>query len=635
MRPQPHRPLPHRIPSTIGPQVLLVLLALLVPAAALAVPQISLPASFNIGAQRVGVASDPIDLLVQNDGDMPLQVTAAAFGGTNPGDFTRVTALPLSVPARGAQPLQFTFKPGALGARSTVLTLTSNDPMTPMAGTTLLGAGVAPAFEHTPTSLTFARQRTGACGPSQLVRINNSGTGPLRVLGAAFEGAGASSFRVGSSTASVPAGGSGYVEVRFCPLAVGMISANLAISTDLMAGHKATVALTGTGFGPVITIQPAEIDFGAVFAGTVSQGKPVTIKNSGDDATTIATVALAGKDPGQFTGMLPTAGTAIMPGATLSFDMSARLSDAMPREAELIITLTEDLLPGKEARIPLRATGAVSSVSLSPMSISCGSAFLGTRAKCQAELSVRNLGAQPLQGLMVAPNLADFQVEQVPQMVAPMATVRIPVFFRPAKNGQRSGLLIVRALGLLGMNQINVTGTGQDVNLNLSPTLLQFDSVAIGEMPVNRVLTLENLGGVPLDLDVAVDPPPDTGMEPEFTVSPQTLNVPPGELGQITVTFTPRVSGDKTPTLQLLLSGTLIVLQTVDIHAAAFTRPEEKPTGCAAAPGRGAGRGPGRDHGAGRPIPLALLLPLAIALGVPAVLLDLRRRRSRRARRHG
>jgi hypothetical protein len=573
-----------------------------VPAAALAAPQISLPASLTIGSQRAGVASDPIDLLVQNDGDAALQVTAAAFGGMHPTDFAAVTALPLSVPAGASRPLQFTFKPGALGARSAVLTLTSNDPMTPMAGVTLLGTGVAPAYEHTPGSLTFMRQRTGACAPSQLVRINNSGTGPLRILSAGFEGAGAASFRVGSTTSTVPAGGSGYVEVRFCPLSVGMISASLAISTDLMAGHKATVALTGTGFGPVITIQPASIDFGTVFANTTSPGKAVTIKNTGDDATTIATVALSGKDPGQFTGMLPTAGTAVMPGATVSFDMSARLTDAMPREAELIITLAEALLPGKEARIPLRATGATSSVSLSPMSIDCGSGFVGTRVPCKAELSVRNLGAQPLMGLMVAPNLADFQVEQVPQMVAPMATARIPVFFRPAKNGQRTGLLVVRALGLLGMNQVNVTGTGQGVSLNLSPTLLEFDSVAIGAMPVTRTLAIENQGAVALNLDVAVDEATDTGLEPEFAVSPQMLNIPERELGKISVTFTPRVSGDKTPALQLSLSGTQIVLQTVDIHAAAFVKPEEKPTGCAVAPGQAPAPAGG---------PLALLIILA------------------------
>src|SRR5207244_1704096 len=86
--------------------------------------------------------------------------------------------------------------------------------------------------------------------------------------------------------------------------------------------------------------------------------------------------------------------------------------------------------------------------------------------------------------------------------------VKIPVVFRPTQSGPRSGALVIRAKGLLGTNQLSITGKGQGLSIQLSPDVLDFGALAVGADPVSRQLVIVNVGEMVVDLTAAVDPGP-------------------------------------------------------------------------------------------------------------------------------
>ncbi|HQR18044.1 MAG TPA: DUF4214 domain-containing protein [Gemmatimonadales bacterium] len=97
-----------------------------------------------------------------------------------------------------------------------------------------------PALSVSPAELGFGGQSMNTTAPARIVTITNTGTGPLTVDSVAAS----TWFTVVHSCASVAAGASCPLSVRFTPAAEGALSGTLTIATS--AGSQ-SVALTGTG----------------------------------------------------------------------------------------------------------------------------------------------------------------------------------------------------------------------------------------------------------------------------------------------------------------------------------------------------------------------------------------------------
>lgn len=557
------------------------------------------PAALTLGDQRVGVASGAQEVPLQNSGAAALKITGVTVSGPNASDVALLAApteaMPLQIAAMGAGSLPFTFKPGGPGPRVAQLVLASNDPMKPSVTVALSGRGVVAGFMSSPASLTFARQRTGGCGPGQLVRIDNPGTDRLRITSLTFSGAEGSSFRTSATPSSVAPGATIYVDVSACPQKLGALAGTLVIATDYMPGHKAEVALSGVGYGPLVQVAPTFVDFGKVYAGQTSQ-QSVTIKNAGDEDTTLALVALQGPGAGQFTLSPPAPGMRLAAGATVSATVTARPSAAGPIAADLVISLAEDLVPGKELRVPLSGSGVVATLSAGPMTIDCGARFVGVSGRCGAMLTVRNTGEEAVEGLMVQPTLADFRVESVPQTLGPMAEAQLPISFRPTQAGARSGALVIRGKGVLMAAQVAISGRGQSLSLQLSTDALDFGAVTIGE-GASRQVVLINQGDAALEVDAA--PEPSAPEASEFVADPPSLSLAPGEPQTLTVRFAPVVAGDKALPLQINIKDGGAAVATVDLTARAFDKiAPPMMAGCALS-GPGAAGRKGQEAAAG------------------------------------
>ena len=183
------------------------------------------------------------------------------------------------------------FKPGAatdVGAKSATLSIAyaggAGSPITvPLAGT-VTQAG-HPEINLSRTSIAFGNQNVGVASGPQTVTITNTGNAPLTVdpiTAANLSGTGATSFTVASGCAApVPAAGPGNtctVTVRFNPVSNGAKTATLTITSDDPTRPSVTVALTGTGVSPVISMTPT---------GTLAAPLTMSTGAGGSTSTTI------------------------------------------------------------------------------------------------------------------------------------------------------------------------------------------------------------------------------------------------------------------------------------------------------------------------------------------------------------
>src|SRR5205814_254507 len=95
--------------------------------------------------------------------------------------------------------------------------------------------------------------------------LTNSGNAPLTLGSLTMAGSNASEFALVpplSTPMTLAPGESGSVSLVFTPAGIGACSASLTIASDAPGG-PATLALTGTGAGPMVRLSPTSLEFGA------------------------------------------------------------------------------------------------------------------------------------------------------------------------------------------------------------------------------------------------------------------------------------------------------------------------------------------------------------------------------------
>ena len=116
------------------------------------------------------------------------------------------------------------------------------------------------------------------------------------------------------------------VDVTFLPATTGAKSAALTI-TDNATGSPQTVALTGTGVAPAISLTPSSVTFADQLQGTTSASKTVTVQNTGTSDLVISSIVLGGSNSADYAMTAPATPLTIAPNAsstiTLTFTPSA------------------------------------------------------------------------------------------------------------------------------------------------------------------------------------------------------------------------------------------------------------------------------------------------------------------------
>jgi hypothetical protein len=243
------------------------------------------PTSLSFGNQAQGTTSAPKTVTLTNSGAGALTISSI----TTTGDYAKTHDCPGSLAAGAFCTINVTFHPTGSGTREGTLTIVDNAPGSPHS-VTLTGSGLGPAVTLSPTSLTFGSLGVGVTSSPQTVTLTNSGAGALTIRGITPSGDFA---QTNNCVSPVAVGGSCTISVTFTPTVGGTRNGTISIADDAPSSPH-TVALTGTGLGPAVTLSPTSLNFGEQNYLTTSNPLPVTLTNNGAGPLTISSITTSG-----------------------------------------------------------------------------------------------------------------------------------------------------------------------------------------------------------------------------------------------------------------------------------------------------------------------------------------------------
>ena len=506
------------------------------------------PVAADFGNQTVATTSAAKVVTIESVGTTPLAITGATVSGANAADFTVVNGCPAALPVAARCTMTVTFRPGAVGARTATLNVTSGAALpssVPLTGTGLPVVGV-PVASVTPASLTFPAAGLGVTSAAQTVTVTNTGNADLTVTGATITGAAAVDFAATNNClALVPQGTSCTVSVTFTPTTGGARAASLSITTN---GGNATVALNGTGTAPGISVTPGSLTFPTTGLGTPSAARTVTVTNTGNAPLNV-TQPLTVSGDFAATGC----GTAVAPGGTCTASVVFTPTANGARTG----TLTLASNAGAAPTVALTGTGAAANtpvLAVAPPSLTFTARNLNTTSAVQ-NVTVTNNGTANL--VVAAPaaagaNAGDFLVTNgCAAPVAPGATCNVGVAFRPTGTGARTASLAINSNG--GNVTVPLSGTGNGAVLRLTPTSLTFPRTAVGVRSAVQTITVTNAGNQNMNKPTLALNGPQAADYNANSNCPNT--VVPGGTCTISVTFRPRAAGTRTATLTVSSNG--------------------------------------------------------------------------------
>ncbi|HZC04095.1 MAG TPA: choice-of-anchor D domain-containing protein [Ktedonobacterales bacterium] len=329
----------------------------------------------------------------------------------------------------------------------------------------------APVVSFSPTSLNLGSVTVGATSAVQTVTLTNSGQAAVSITGISITGANAVDFAqsndcpTGTSTLAV--GASCAIDVTFAPTSGGSRSAAVSVS-DNAAGSPQSVALSGTGLGPAVSLNPGSLSFGTVLVGSSSATRSVTLTNTGNTDLHISSVALGGANPGDFgvTTTCPVDGSALAPGANCALSSAFTPSTSGARVATIQVV---DDASNSPQSVALSGTGSISSASvgLSSTTLTFSAAFIGSTSKAQT-VTLTNTGTIPLAiyGITIGgANPGDFAQTNTcpisPGALAQGASCKISVRFTPSAQGARSANVSITDNATNSPQTVSLSGQGK------------------------------------------------------------------------------------------------------------------------------------------------------------------------------
>jgi len=388
--------------------------------------------------------------------------------------------------------------------------------------------GGVPQITLSATTLSFEQQAVGSTSAAQSVTVANTGQAAYTIASVAASGDFA---ETSNCVGSLGMYGSCSVSVTFKPTAAGTRTGTLTI-TDNATGSPQTVALTGTGIGPAVTLSATTLSFAEQGVGSKSGAQTVTLTNSGQAALTIASIAASGDF-----AETNTCGSSLVAGATCNIAVTFTPTATGTRSGTLTIT---DNATGSPQTVMLTGTGIAPAVTLSATTLSFAEQAVGSKSGAQT-VTLTNSGQAALTIASISASGDFAETNTCGTSLVAGATCNIAVTFTPTATGTRSGTLAITD---------NATGSPQVVALSgsgitpvpvatLTPATLTFSAQAVGSTTSAQTVTLTNSGQAAL----AIASISASGDFAETNTCGTSLAV--GANCSIAVTFTPTDSGSR------------------------------------------------------------------------------------------
>src|SRR5207253_3072052 len=497
-------------------------------------PQLSVtPPSVSFGNVLVG-STGVQNLTVSSSGSASLTIAQGSF--TVAGLSISGLRFPLTLAAGQSSTLSVQFAPTATGSVSGSVSLVSDAPNSPST-IALSGTGVQPQLSITPASVSFGNVLVGSTGVQNLT-LTNSGSASLTIAQGTFTGAG---FSISGLTfpLTLAAGQSSTLSVQFAPTATGSVSGSLSLVSNA-PNSPSTIALSGTGVQPQLSVTPPSVSFGNVLVGSTGV-QNLTLTNSGGANLTIAQdpVTGAGFSISGLTFPLTVA-------AGQSSTLSVQFAPTATSSASGSISLVSDA-PNSPSTIALSGTGVQPQLSVTPPSVSFGNVLVGSTGV--QNLTVSSSGSASLTIAQGSFTVAGLSISglRFPLTLAAGQSSTLSVQFAPTATGSVSGSVSLVSDAPNSPSTIALSGTGVQPQLSITPASVSFGNVLVGSTGVQN-LTLTNSGSANLTIAQASF----TGAG--FSISGLTfpLTLPPGQSSTLSVHFAPTATSSVSGSISLV-----------------------------------------------------------------------------------
>jgi len=350
------------------------------------------------------------------------------------------------------------------------------------------------------TSLSFAATKVGGMSGSQVVVVTNTGSEALSISSIAVTGAGASSFDFANSCGtSLGAGASCTIHGHFAPVRAGALTASVTI-TDNAENSPQTIALSGTGVEPPVTLSTTSVSFAPTNVGGASGSQFVTVTNSGTAALSITSIAVTGANASSFV-FANSCGGSLAIGATCTVHGHFAPTTAGALVAAITITDSASTSP---QTIALGGTGVEQPVTLSATSLSFGSTRVGATSGSQF-VTLTNNGSAALSITSIAvtgTNASSFVfANSCGASLAAGANCSIHGHFAPTATGVLTAAVTITDGASTSPQTIALSGTGLSAApVTLSATSLTFPATAVGSASASDYVTMTNNGTAALTI---------------------------------------------------------------------------------------------------------------------------------------
>ena len=308
--------------------------------------------SLAFGGQPAGTVSPAQSVRLSNTGQATLSLSSLGITGVNGSAFSETNSCGQSLPIGSSCVVMVSFAPQASGPFTAALQISgnTNGPPTTIG---LSGTGLVPAATLSAGTLTFPSTVVGDHSAAQTIQLTNSGGAVLLLCSIGIAGAGAAAFsETNTCGASLAVGASCTISALFSPAAGGTVTATLQIASNV-TGTPATVALSGTGLVPEVTLSATSLTFANTDAGFQAPVQTVQLTNTGGAPLLLSSIGATGAEAVAF-AETNTCGVSLAAGASCTIRVTFAPEAASSYVAMLLIA---DNASASPQTITLSGTG--------------------------------------------------------------------------------------------------------------------------------------------------------------------------------------------------------------------------------------------------------------------------------------
>jgi hypothetical protein len=429
-------------------------------------PELTLSASMlSFGSVAVNTTSTKA-LTLTSSGTGPLTIKSVSVAGS--GFQISGATFPLTLDSSQSVTLQIAFDPIVQGGVTGTITISSNSSTSGTTAVSLSGTGTAAATPNLTLSaslLSFGNVNVNSSSGKTLT-LTSSGTAAVAVNSVTVSGRG---FVISGVIlpATLNPGQAMTVQVTFDPTVTGLATGAITIGSDSSSSSTNTVALTGSGTAPQLSLSAASLDFGDVNLNTTST-KALNLTSSGTAALVINSVTAGSSGFGILGGTFP---ATLNPGQSITLQISFDPTTAGTVNGS--ITISTNSLSGAISTVALSGTGIANPVlMLSATGLDFGSDPVGTPLTLPVKLTSGGSSSVTVSSASITGAGFTFSGATFPVTLIPNVALTVQVQFDPVTTGAASGALTFTSDSSLGkVSIVTLAGNGTSTTTQHQVTL--------------------------------------------------------------------------------------------------------------------------------------------------------------------